>query len=69
MPVVSNVEFTVHVILQNKLKFRAGAIDDFVARSLKTMRNLEGNTHLSPISLYTKSTFPGLLLNRRSSCH
>ena len=28
------------------------------------MRNLKGNTHLSPISLYTKSTFLGLLLNR-----
>ena len=28
------------------------------------MRNLEGNTHLSPILLYTKSTFPGLLLDR-----
>ena len=32
------------------------------------MRNLEGNTHLSPISLYTNYTFPGLVLNRRSSC-
>ena len=33
------------------------------------MHNLEGNTHLSPISLHTKSTFPGLLLDRGSFCH
>ncbi len=32
------------------------------------MRSLEGNTHPLPILQYTKSTFPGLLLNRRSSC-
>ena len=40
----------------------------YLGRSFDNMRNLKGNTHLSLISLYTKSTFPGLLLDRGSSC-